>query len=114
MNGHFGLAGAYTADPTADNQRRHREREQELDRQSRAERWLWQRFAGRSFDSLESLTDAACAELVEHLGRALSETEHTIIIRACVSLNCGFVDAAFFAGKLRVTRGERVEFLRSA
>lgn len=115
MEGQFNTVGsAWSRDPIAEGHRQHREREQELDRQSRCEQWIWRRLAPRTFDSLEALTDAACAELVEHMGRALSEQEHTIVIRSCVAINCGLVDRAFFAGKLKVTRGEKVEFLRAS
>lgn len=115
MEGQFNTVGsAWSRDPIAEGHRQHREREQEMDRQSRCEQWIWRRLAPRTFDSLEALTDAACSELVEHLGRALSEQEHTITIRACVALFAGLVDHAYFVGKISIVRGESIRFLPAA
>lgn len=92
----------------------HREREQAMATQERAERWIARRLAGQSFTTLETLTDAALAVTVAHYARELTEQETTLIVRSCVALFAGLVDARYFAGKLLVARGERVTFLAAA
>jgi hypothetical protein len=109
-NGHFGLNGAYGIDPVSELQRWHREREAQMARQERAERWIADKFAGKTYYSRERFENDACALVTTLYGRALSADEHALIIRSCRSLFHGLVDPAVFAGKITVVRGESITF----
>lgn len=94
--------------------RTQREREKELGRQERAERWLTTRLRGQTYNSLEELTDAALFITRTFYARPLDEVEKTLIVRACNSLFSGFVDPGYFAGKISIVRGESITFVQAA
>jgi len=85
-NGHFGSAGAYREDPGAYNQRMHRERQAREQLDARVMRFLGRELYGKSFRSLEALTNAACVAAVTHQGRALSDEQHRALDRCCRAL----------------------------
>jgi hypothetical protein len=85
-NGHFGFAGAFVEDPGAYNQRQHRARQAREEFDARVYRFLGIELYGKSFRSLEALTDAACAAAVTHQGRALSDEQHAALDRCCRAL----------------------------
>jgi hypothetical protein len=89
MNGAFGIAGPYREDPGSALQRTHREREADHARLDRACKWIAATMVGRTFGSRGDLTDAACALLVRHYGRALTADEHEVAVRACRVLASG-------------------------
>jgi hypothetical protein len=64
----------------------HRERQAREQLDARVLRFLGQELYRRTFVSLETLTNAACAAAVTHQGRALSEEQHQAIRRCCSAL----------------------------
>jgi hypothetical protein len=111
-NGHFGLAGAYGIDPTADNQRWHQLRKAQEAREDRACKWVAGRMVGQTFNELTELTDAACVLAVRHYGRALTADERELMTRACRSLWSGLTLCATIAPTRCLVRHDphRVEF----
>jgi len=103
------LGGAFHRCPIAEAHRRTQLDRRQRDYEARVSAWVARRFCGRSFRSLDEITDAAIAAAVSQQGRALSDEQHTAIARVCRALWCGVAEARHLGGvRYRTTHaGER-------
>jgi len=106
-----GFNSPYTFDHgAAELQRAHEERRKREERQERCEGWLVRHFQGHTFTDLRELEFAAC-ELARTFRGSLDSELEQIIRQSCRALMAGLVSPERFAGKVRVIRGQSIEFL---